>query len=113
MACYSRHEEQGRRSDLQGAIVKRERLWYRHDISGAQRKALRALRDTVCGCAYAGHLRGVRLNTLQSLHRHGLVSADTPAVQSGTVVTITDSGRLSISDDRWVDDADASKSETP
>jgi hypothetical protein len=93
--------------------VKRERLWYRHDISSAQRRALRKLRDTVSGCAYVGHLRGVRLNTLQSLHRLGLVSADTAEIQSGTVVTITDSGRLSISDDRWAEDAPASKSEAP
>jgi hypothetical protein len=83
--------------------MKQERLWYRDDITGPQRKALRRLRDTATGCAYAGNLAGVRLSTLNALHRHGLVKADDTWIQRGTVVTITQSGRESIADDEATD----------
>jgi len=66
------------------------------DISPAQRKALRALRETASGSAYAGNLkRFASLPTLRALHRYGLVKADQDVIQGGTVVTITPSGRES------------------
>ena len=66
------------------------------DISLAQKRALRALRDTATGSAYAGNLRRhATLATLRALHRYGLIKADQDVIQSGTVVTITDSGRVS------------------
>ncbi|GAC1476187.1 MAG: hypothetical protein PVSMB8_02770 [Vulcanimicrobiaceae bacterium] len=66
------------------------------DISPAQKKALRALCNTARGIAYAGNLRRfASLATLRALHRYGLIEADQSVIQSGTVVTITPSGRES------------------
>lgn len=67
------------------------------DISAAQKKALRYLaNETATGSAYAGNMRRyASLATLRALHRYGLVKADQDAIQSGTVVTITPSGRES------------------
>jgi len=74
--------------------------WWRDDITGPQREALRRLRATATGSAYAGNLPGVRLSTLRALHRYGLVKTDTgDVIQEGTVVTITQSGRDSIANE--------------
>lgn len=73
--------------------------WWLNDITPPQRKALRRLRDTATGGAYATNIAGVTLPTLRALHRYGLVKADTDVIQRGTFVTITQSGRDSIADD--------------
>ena len=66
------------------------------DISAAQRRALQYLASQTTGTAYAGNLRRhASLATLRALHRYGLVKADESVIQSGTVVTLTESGRLS------------------
>lgn len=78
--------------------MKRERLWYRDDITGPQRLSLRLLADTVSGSAYAGNLRGIRLQTLGSLLRYGLITAESDPLVAGTVVKITSSGREAIAD---------------
>ena len=69
------------------------------DISPTQKKALRALCETATGSVYAGNLkRHAGLATLRALHRYGLVKADQDVIQTGTVVTITQSGRDSAGD---------------
>lgn len=74
--------------------MKSERHWWRDEPTPAQYKALKALAKTPNGCAYAGNLsRFGTLGTLRAMHRLGLVTANTPAVQTGTVVTLTEHGR--------------------
>ena len=73
--------------------------WYRNDITSSQRAALRRLAAAATGSDQAGNLAGVRLATLRSLHRYGLVKTDAgDIIQRDTVVAITQSGRDSIAD---------------
>ena len=65
------------------------------DISSAQRRALRLLCKTAKGVAYAENLRGVRLETLRSLHRYGLITLDGDILTYNSIITITPSGRTS------------------
>jgi hypothetical protein len=81
--------------------MKRERQWWRDDLTPAQRAGLIYLRDeTENGGAYAGNIRRmVRLTTLRALHRLGLVVGDRGDIfQEGTFVMLTKHGRDSISD---------------
>ncbi len=81
--------------------MKRERAWWRDDLSPAQRAALIFLRDeTATGGAYAGNVRRkVRLQTFRALHRLGLVEGDRgEIVQESTFVRLTPHGRASVSD---------------
>lgn len=81
--------------------MKRERTWWRDDLTAPQRAGLVYLRDeTPTGGAYAGNIRRmVRLQTLRALHRLGLVMGDRGDVfQESTFVMITSVGTNSISD---------------
>ncbi len=79
-----------------------DRIWYRDDVTPPQKEALRRLRDAQNGTARVVDLRQgarvVRLSTLRSLHRFGLVRTSDDEVTYQSTVTITDSGRESIAD---------------
>ena len=70
---------------------------YWDDISHAQRKALRILRDADGSRASELQFQGVSIATLRALHRFGLIRTTTnEIVQTDDAVYITESGKTSV-----------------
>lgn len=67
--------------------------WYRDDPSGPQLMALKDLSQTAKGGAWVKDLKTVYLVTLKAMHRHGMITSDTPEVTKTSYVQLTQHGR--------------------
>jgi hypothetical protein len=67
-------------------------------------RALKALRNTATGGAYAGNLRRfATLGTLRAMHRLGMIRADAGTIQHGVYVSLTEHGRACSEDAATLD----------